>query len=162
MNFIKQILSFVLFSFFISLTSFSQTNNQGIDFVKLDAHIQNAIEMWKIPGVAIAIVQGDSIAFAKGYGYRNINSKQKVDKNTLFAIASNTKSFTSAALSLLVSEGRIKWDDKVRKYLPYFTLYDPYVSENMTIRDLLCHRSGLETFSGDLLWYKTNYYKINY
>lgn len=156
MNFIQKFCVAVIF-LFITNTVMSQTQSQGIDFDKLDKYIENSMEMWKIPGVAVAIVQGDSIAFAKGYGLRNINKKEKVDPNTLFAVASNTKSFTSAALSLLVARGVINWDDKVKKYLPYFQLYDPYVTENMTIRDLLCHRSGLATFSGDLLWYESNY-----
>ncbi len=134
-----------------------QVNSQGIDFFKLDKYIEKSAQAWKIPGLAVAVVSGDSIVFAKGYGVRNINNKEKVDSKTLFAVASNTKSFTSAALSILVKEGKINWNDKVRKYIPYFELYDPYVSNNMTIRDLLCHRSGLETFSGDLLWYETNY-----
>src|SRR5690606_926380 len=80
-----------------------------------------------------------------------------VDADTLFAIASNSKAFTTAALAILVDEGKLKWDDPVRKYLPEFELYDRYVSEQMTVRDLVCHRSGLDTFSGDLLWYETNY-----
>ncbi|MEI2420504.1 serine hydrolase domain-containing protein, partial [Arthrospira platensis SPKY2] len=88
---------------------------------------------------------------------KDVNTGEPVDSQTLFPIASNTKAITSAALAMLVDRGLIKWDDKVTKYLPYFKLYDPYVTENMTIRDLLTHRSGLETFSGDLLWYGTVY-----
>jgi CubicO group peptidase (beta-lactamase class C family) len=95
--------------------------------------------------------------FSKGYGIREYGKKDKVTDESLFAIASNTKAFTSAALSILVEEGKISWDDPVQKYLPDFKLYDPYVSANMTIRDLLCHRSGLKTFSGDLIWYGTTY-----
>ncbi|MBL7941828.1 MAG: serine hydrolase, partial [Flavobacteriales bacterium] len=79
-----------------------------------------------------------------------------VDGNTQFAVASNSKAFTAASLAIMVDEGKLKWDDPVRKYLPDFTLYDPYVSESMTVRDLLCHRSGLATFSGDLIWYGTD------
>ncbi|MBU0763759.1 MAG: serine hydrolase, partial [Bacteroidetes bacterium] len=78
-------------------------------------------------------------------------------ENTMFGIASNTKAFTSAALAILVDRGQIAWDDKVIDYLPYFELYDPYVTKNMTVRDLLSHHSGLETFSGDLLWHSTSY-----
>jgi len=131
--------------------------NKGIDFKKLDTYLEKALNDWGIPGMAVAIVQGDSIAFAKGYGVREFGKEAKVDSKTLFAVASNTKSFTSASLSQLVAEGKIDWDDKVVDYLPYFKLYNNYVTGEMTIRDLLCHRSGLKTFSGDLLWYETNY-----
>ncbi len=119
---------------------------------KLDKKFSQMVQDWETPGMAVAIFKGDSIIMAKGYGLKNINTKEKVDENTIFPIASITKSFTGAAIGRLVDEGKLKWDDKVRDYLPWFEVYDPYVSANMTIRDLLCHRSGLETFSGDLLW----------
>ena len=123
----------------------------------LDEYYSKALSDWEVPGMAIAIVKDDSVIFAKGFGVREIGKPEKVDNNTLFAIASNTKAFTAAAIAILVDEGKIKWDDKVTKYLPWFQLYDPYVTYNMTIRDLLSHRSGLTTFSGDLLWFATNY-----
>lgn len=95
---------------------------------------------------------------AKGYGVQKLGSDEKVDQDTLFAIASNSKSFTTASLSILIDEGKIgSWEDKVSKYLPEFELYAPYVTEDLTIRDLVSHRVGLDTFSGDLLWYETNY-----
>ena len=124
---------------------------------ELDNYIEHARQDWKIPGMAVAIVKDGKILLAKGYGKRHFQKKERVDKDTLFAIASNTKAFTAAALSILVDEGRLDWQDKVRKYLPYFQLYDSFVSAEMTIEDLLCHRSGLGTFSGDLLWYETSY-----
>jgi CubicO group peptidase (beta-lactamase class C family) len=123
----------------------------------LDSYYSKALDDWSVPGMAIAIVKDDSVIFAQGYGLREVGKPEKVDKNTLFAIASNTKAFTAAALAILVDEGKLKWDDKVIKYLPWFQLYDPFVTYNMTIRDLLSHRSGLATFSGDLLWYSTTY-----
>ncbi len=132
-------------------------NDKGIDFKELDKYLEKALKEWRIPGMAVAVVQGDSIAFAKGYGIRKFGSSGKVDTKTLFAVASNTKSFTSAALSQLVDEGKLNWDDKVTDYLPWFKMYNNYVTGEMTVRDLLCHRSGLKTFSGDLLWYETNY-----
>ena len=82
---------------------------------------------------------------------------ERVDENTLFAIASNSKAFTTASLAILVDEKKLNWDDKVVKYLPEFQLYNPYVTSEITIRDLVSHRSGLDTFSGDLLWYETTY-----
>jgi CubicO group peptidase (beta-lactamase class C family) len=120
---------------------------------ELDAYYEQALIDWNVPGMAVAIVKDGEIVFSKGYGTSNVNTGAAVDGNTLFAIASNSKAFTSAALAMLVDEGKLKWDDRVRDYLPWFELYDPYVSDNFTIRDLLTHRSGLKTFSGDLLWY---------
>src|SRR6185503_16090943 len=106
---------------------------------------------------SVAIVKDDKVVFAKGYGLRELGKTERVDENTLFAIASNSKAFTSAALAMLVDEGKVRWDDPVTKYLPNFQLYDPYVTRELTIRDLLSHRSGLGTFSGDLLWYESQY-----
>jgi CubicO group peptidase (beta-lactamase class C family) len=124
---------------------------------EIDEYAVKAGADWKVPGFAVAIVKDDRIVFAKGYGLRQLGKPEPVDKDTLFAIASNSKAFTSAALGILVDEGRISWDDPVTKYLPWFQLYDPYVTRELTIRDLLSHRSGLATFSGDLLWYESTY-----
>ncbi len=124
---------------------------------ELDKYYEQAYKDWKVPGIAVAIVKDGEIIFAKGYGIRNLDTMEEVDANTLFAIASNSKAFTTAALAMLVDEGKISWDDKVRKYLPWFKLYSPYVSENFTIEDLLTHQSGLKTFSGDLIWYGTDH-----
>ncbi|MGB8952457.1 MAG: serine hydrolase [Candidatus Aminicenantales bacterium] len=135
----------------------SQTSSPSVDISQLDRYIESARQEWKIPGMAVAIVKEDRIVLAKGYGVKEFSKPDKVDEKTLFAIASNTKAFTAAALGILVDEGKISWDDRVRRYLPYFKLYDPYVTEEMRIRDLICHRSGLGTFSGDLLWYETPY-----
>jgi CubicO group peptidase (beta-lactamase class C family) len=107
--------------------------------------------------MAIAIVKDDRLVHAKGYGVRELGKSAPVDENTLFAIASNTKAFTSASLAILVDEKKISWDDKVSKYLPDFQMYDPWVTNELTLRDLVTHRSGLDTFSGDLLWYETNF-----
>ncbi|HXK59876.1 MAG TPA: serine hydrolase [Acidobacteriota bacterium] len=129
----------------------------GADLEKLDAYFAKALQDWDVPGMAVAIVRDDEVVFAKGYGVRELGKPDRVDEHTLFAIASNTKAFTAAALAILVDEKKISWDDRVQKYLPYFELYDPYVSYDFRIRDLLCHRSGIQTFGGDLLWYGTPY-----
>jgi CubicO group peptidase (beta-lactamase class C family) len=129
----------------------------AVDLEQLNAYFEKARSDWKVPGMAVAIIKDGNVVLAKGYGVKEFGKKAKVDEKTLFAIASNTKAFTSASLAILVDEGKLKWDDKVRQYLPYFQLYDSYVSQEMTVRDLLCHRSGLKTFSGDLLWYETPY-----
>lgn len=124
---------------------------------RLDSIFDASLKAWNIPGMSVGIVKNDSTVLLKGYGITDITNPQKVNENTVFAIASNTKTFTSTALSMLEAEGKISWDDKVEDYLPYFNLYDPYVTHSMTVRDLLCHRSGLETFSGDIIWYGSSY-----
>ena len=124
---------------------------------EIDAYAAKAGQEWKVPGFSLAVVKDDKVVFAKGYGVRELGKPEPVDKDTLFAVASNTKAFTSAALATLVDEGRLRWDDPVTKYLPWFQLYDPFVTRELTVRDLLSHRSGLATFGGDLLWYETTY-----
>src|SRR4029079_429726 len=120
-----------------------------------DEYVNKALKDWEVPGAAIAIVKGDKVVLAKGYGVRKLGDTTPVDERTIFAIGSSSKAFTAAALAILVDEGKIKWDDPVTKYLPGFEVYDPYASKEMTVRDLLCHRSGLER--GDLLWYGSDY-----
>ena len=122
----------------------------------VDAYVQKAQKDWNVPGVAVAIVKDDKVIFAKGYGVRELGKPDKVDENTLFAIASNSKAFTTASLAILVDAGKLKWDDKVSQYLPEFQMPDAYVTRELTIRDLVSHRSGLGTFSGDIIWYETD------
>ncbi len=145
------------FTFLALLWSLSLPVFAQVDFQKLDTYYQKALKDWNVPGMAIAIVKDDSVVFAKGYGVRDLQKGGAVDANTVFGIASNTKAYTAAALAMLVDEGKLKWDDPVTKYLPYLQLYDPYVTQHLNIRDLLSHRVGLQTFSGDLLWYHTTY-----
>lgn len=135
----------------------AQQNNNAATIARLDAYYQKALKDWNVPGMAIAIVKNDSVIFAKGYGVLSNKTGGQVDANTLFGIASNSKAYTSAALATLVDAGKIKWSDKVNKYIPYLKLYDPFVTENLNIEDLLSHRAGYKTFSGDLLWYNTTY-----
>lgn len=137
---------------------FAQNDANYADKLReLDAYAEKSRETFGVPGFAVAVVKDDKVIFAKGYGVRELGKPDKVDQNTLFAIASNSKAFTVAALAILVDAGKIKWDDKVTQYLPEFELYDPYVTREITIRDLVSHRSGLATFGGDLLWYETDY-----
>lgn len=124
---------------------------------EIDAYAQTVMDTWHGPGMAIAIVKDDKVVFQKGFGVRELGKPEKVDENTLFAIASNTKAFTTASLAILVDEGKLNWNDKVSKYLPDLQMYDPWVTNELTIRDIVSHRSGLDTFSGDLLWYDTTY-----
>ena len=124
---------------------------------EIDVYAEKTRTEWNVPGIAIAIVKDDKVVFAKGYGVRELGKTDKVDENTLFAIASNSKAFTTASLAILVDEKKLNWDDKVAKYLPEFQMSNPYITSELTVRDLVSHRSGLDTFSGDLLWYETTY-----
>lgn len=135
----------------------SQTQPTEARLKEFNEYAEKAGKDWRVPGFSIAIVKDDKVIFARGFGIRELGKFGEVDEHTLFAIASNTKAFTATALAMLVDEGKIKWDDLVTKYLPAFELYDPYVTRELTIRDLLSHRSGLATFGGDLLWYESNY-----
>jgi CubicO group peptidase (beta-lactamase class C family) len=146
-----------LLLFFQVFNGYAQTSDESVDLSQLETYFLEAMKNWKIPGMAVAIVKDGEVVLAKGFGVKECSKPDKVDETTLFAIASNTKAFTAASLAILVDEGKIEWDDRVCDYLPYFRLYDPCVTEEMRIRDLLCHRSGLGTFSGDLLWYETPY-----
>ena len=111
-----------------------------------------------VPGIALAIVKDDTVVVAKGYGVRRMGDPAPVDGRTLFGIASNTKAFTATALGLLVEEGKIEWDGQVIRYLPGFAMWDPYVTRELTVRDLLVHRSGLGLGAGDLLWWPESTY----
>jgi CubicO group peptidase (beta-lactamase class C family) len=125
--------------------------SQVITSNEIDSLVELTMKTFDVPGIAVAIVKDDKIIHSKGYGVRSLITKQKVDENTLFAIASNSKAFTSAALGILVDEKKLKWNDKVTDYIPEFKLYDPYVTSEFTIIDLLTHRSGLGLGAGDLM-----------
>ena len=124
----------------------------GADF---DQYVNKALKDWGVPGVAIAIVKDDRIVLAKGYGVRELNKPAPVDENTLFAIGSSSKAFTAASIAILVDQGKLKWDDPATKHLPGLQLFDPYSTRELTVSDLLSHRSGLAR--GDLLWYGSEY-----
>lgn len=128
-------------------------NGQTLTSKEIDNLVENSMKAFDVPGIAVGIIKDGNIIHAKGYGLRSLASKEKTDENTLFGIASNSKAFTCAALGILVDEGKIKWDDKVRDYIPEFKLYNPYVTEEFTIRDLVTHRSGLGLGAGDLMFF---------
>jgi len=123
-----------------------------------DAYVDSVMRAFEVPGVAVAIVKDGQVVLAKGYGVRTLGEPAPVDARTLFGIASNTKAFTATALGILVEDGKLAWDAPVIDYLPWFRLSDPYVTSQMTIRDLLVHRSGLGLGAGDLLWWPTSSY----
>jgi CubicO group peptidase (beta-lactamase class C family) len=127
----------------------------------LDAYVSSSMKTFEVPGMAVAIVKDGKILLTKGYGIRKLGESTPVDEFTMFAIGSNTKAFTTAALATLVDEGRISWDDPVYQRLPGFVMYDPYVSHEMTIRDLLTHRSGMGLGEGDLLFWPHSTYTRN-
>lgn len=151
----KKLGGIILILIVFPLLAFPQTLDDKLK--EIDVYTQQVMTDWKGPGMAIAIVKDDKVVFQKGYGIRELGKVDKVDENTLFAIASNSKAFTTASLAILVDEKKIAWNDKVSKYLPGFQMYDPWVTNELTIRDLVSHRVGLDTFSGDLLWYETTY-----
>jgi CubicO group peptidase (beta-lactamase class C family) len=124
----------------------------------LDAFVTNVLKTFEVPGVSVAIVKDGKVVVAKGYGVRKLGEAAPVDARTLFGIASNTKVFTATALGLLVEEGKLEWDAPVVRYLPGFQMWDPYVTRELTIRDLLVHRSGLGLGAGDLLWWPPSTY----
>jgi len=124
----------------------------------LDSYVANSMRTFDVPGMAVAIVKDGRVVVSKGYGVRKLGDPTPVDEFTMFAIGSNTKAFTTAALATLVDAGKLSWDDRVYERLPGFVMYDPYVSHEMTIRDLLTHRSGMGLGEGDLLfWPHTTY-----
>jgi len=127
----------------------------AVEFAAIERNIGKAMETFDVPGVAVAIVKDDKLVYAKGFGVTKRGTDDKVDAKTLFGIASNTKAFTAAAMAMLVEEGRLKWDDKVITHLPNFQMNDPYVTAQMTVADLLSHRSGLGLGAGDLMIWPT-------
>src|SRR5256885_6470179 len=120
-----------------------------------DQYIAQAMQDWKDPGLAIAVIKDDSIVLMKGYGTRTMGKAEPVDEHTLFAIGSSSKAFTATLVAMLVDQGKMRWDDPATAYLPSLQLFDPYVSRELTLRDLLTHRSGLTR--GDVMWYATDY-----
>lgn len=110
---------------------------------EIDAYIHKALQDWGVPGAAVAILKDDKLLLSKGYGVKEIGQDDPVDENTLFAIGSCTKAFTAAAIGMLVDEGKVGWDDKIVTHLPDFELYDPWITKEVTIRDMLTHRVGI-------------------
>ncbi len=144
---------FLVCQMFLSADLFSQPLPK--DF---DAYVEKVLKTFNVPGVAVAIVKDGKVILAKGYGVKTIGTNDKVDSKTNFSVASNTKAFVGTALGMLVDEGKIKWNDRVVDYLPWFQLSDPYVTREMRIIDLLVHRSGLGLGAGDLLIWPANTY----
>ncbi|HZV03543.1 MAG TPA: serine hydrolase [Gemmataceae bacterium] len=115
--------------------------------------VERTLKHWHVPGIAVAIVRGDEVIYLQGHGVRSIENGAKITPDTLFPIASCTKGFTTTAMALLVDEGKMNWDDSPRKYVPYFHLSDPLVDREVTLRDLVTHRTGLRDHF--FLWYRS-------
>ena len=147
----KRIFSFLLCSSFIyahSQTPFFITDS-------IDRYILQGLKDWDVPGLSVVVVKDGKTVLLRGYGVKNINTKQPVDENTLFMIASNTKLFTGTALALLEANGKLSLNDKITKYFPSFRLYDTIATKLVTIRDMLTHRIGTKTFQGDFTFWNT-------
>lgn len=127
------------------------------DLSNLDAYFEDSRAAWDVPGMAVAIVKDGKIVHIGGYGVLEVGSSNTVDENTLFAIASNTKAFIAASLASLVDEGKLSWDDPLRKHLPYFQLVDENATQRASVRDALSHAVGFSNYSGDVIWYKSNH-----
>ena len=115
----------------------------------IDAYIEAAMPKWRVPALAIAVVKDGEVVLVRGYGVREVGGSERVTGQTVFRLASITKTFTAATVAVLVDEGKLAWDDPVKRHLPEFQLYDSYLTEQTTLRDLLSHRVGLET--GDIV-----------
>lgn len=135
------------------ITNIDTLQAQVIGSAQIDSLVELTLKTFDVPGIAVAVVKDGKIVHAKGYGLRSLNTRQPVDENTLFGIASNSKAFTAAALGILIDEGKLTWDDKVTDYIPEFKLYNSFVTEEFTIKDLLTHRSGLGLGAGDLMFW---------
>ncbi|HKI34225.1 MAG TPA: serine hydrolase [Gemmataceae bacterium] len=132
-------------SFLLALTFFvpAAPAAESIDAAAVDAIVRDGLKSWQVPGAALAIVRGDEVVYLKAYGVREVGTDKAVTPDTLFAIASCSKAFTATAAGLLVDDGKMTWDDPVRKHLDWFHLSDPLADRDASIRDLLCHRTGL-------------------
>ena len=126
--------------------------NFGLRAADFDQEVLKEMEQWEVPGLALAIIKDDAIVYKKGYGVLKIGEKTPVTEKTLFAIGSCTKAFTATALGMLIDEQKAAWDDPVAKHLQGFQLSDPYLTREVSLRDLLAHRCSLDT--ADILWYR--------
>ncbi len=149
------LIAFSAASFAIAQTSAAPAVTEQAVAYNLEADVTRVMKAFQVPGIAIAVVKDGKVVVAQGFGVRKLGEPAKVDGQTIFEIASNSKAFTAAALGMLVDQGKLDWDDPVIKHLPDFRMYDAYVTAEMTVRDLLTHRSGLGLGAGDLMWWPT-------
>ncbi|MFB0565563.1 MAG: serine hydrolase [Candidatus Aminicenantaceae bacterium] len=144
----------LVFSLLIYSPLAAKKGAQKIDLKGFPEFVEETLKEWKVPGLAISVVKDGKVIFSDGFGFRNVEAGLKVTSQTLFAIGSCTKAFTAVSMGILVDEGKLDWDEPVRKYLPSFKLKDSFATERMTPRDLVCHRSGLPRH--DWVWYNSS------
>ncbi len=150
-SFIKITFILIVFSLLINPALYAKKSTGSVNLKGFSKFVESMLKEWDVPGAAVAIVKDGKIVFAQGFGYRDVDKKLNVTKDTLFAIGSCTKAFTATIMGILVDEGKVEWDKPVRNYLPSFKMYDKIASEQMTPVDLLTHRSGLPRH--DSVWY---------
>ncbi|MDD2307667.1 MAG: serine hydrolase [Prolixibacteraceae bacterium] len=143
----KKLLLILVVLIFQTFPGFSQP----LSTPEIDQLVERTMKTFHVPGMAVAVIKDGKVVHSKGYGVSSINTGKRVDENTLFGIASNSKAFAAATLAILVDEKKITWNDKVIQYIPEFRMYNSYVTEDFTIKDLLTHRSGLGLGAGDLM-----------
>ena len=134
---------FLLLCTLFCSTSEALTQDRNDPLKGFDAYVRQAVKDWNVPGLAIAVVHQGTVVFSNAYGVKRISKPDPVDTHTLFANASTTKAFVAMAIAMLVDEGKIKWDEPVVSYYPALQLKDPYVTAEVTVRDLLTHRTGV-------------------
>jgi CubicO group peptidase (beta-lactamase class C family) len=139
---------FIFTLIFLFNSSFSQLKSSEIDEL-----VNRTLKTFDVPGIAVSVIKDGQIIHSKGYGVRSLATMEKTDENTLFGIASNSKAITAAALGILIEENKLTWDSKITDFIPEFKMYDPYVTAEFTVRDLLTHRSGLGLGAGDLMFW---------
>lgn len=141
---------------FLLITTFLSAQTPSFITDSLDSYVQRGMQQWQIPGLAIAIVKDGKVVLMKGYGVRETGKPDKVDENTLFMIASNSKLFTATSIAKLEFEKKLSLNDKVTQYIPWFRLYDSNATNMVNVRDLLCHRLGTKTFQGDFTFWDSD------
>lgn len=149
----KKLILFVIL-LFVPVHLFAQIKLLG---KSIEDYIAESMNRWKIPGMSVAVIENGRVTYSKGFGVRELGKQEKVDENTLFAIASNSKAFTGLSIAMLEYQGKLKLDEKVSLYIPEIKMYDPSVTELLTIKDVLTHRVGLGTFQGDFITWGTNF-----
>lgn len=152
----QKLCQILLSAFFLISCQASVAQSPAFITDSLDNYIERGMKQWQIPGLAIAIVKDGKVILSKGYGIKELGKEDKVDENTLFIIASNSKLFTGTAIAKLDYEKKLSLNDKVTKYIPWFSLYDSTSTRLVNIRDVLCHRLGTKTFQGDFTFWDSN------
>ncbi|MGB0165487.1 MAG: serine hydrolase [Luteibaculum sp.] len=143
----------ILLLVFIAWASLLKAQNAD----SIQVYLSEAMNSFDQEGMTVGVIKNGKLVYQQAFGYANVELKTQLNVASVFELASLSKAFTAASLGILVDNGLIKWDDPVKKHFPEFKMHDDYVTENMLVEDLLCHRNGYNTFDGDLLWYGTHY-----